>query len=63
MFATLSSLNEKPNGRDVFCVFSCLRASASENEESGLNYNFDMIHTSICSYMFIIILVDENIER
>lgn len=63
MFATLSSLNEKPNGRDVFWVFSCSRASASENEESGLNYNVDMVHTSMCSYMFIIILVDEKIER
>lgn len=63
VFVILFSLNEKLNGWDVFWVFFCFRVFVFENEESGLNYNVDMVYISMCLYMFIIILVDEKIER
>lgn len=44
VFVIWFSLNEKLNGWDVFCVFFCFRVFVFENEESSLNYNFDMIN-------------------
>lgn len=60
MCTTLSSLDKKQNGWDVFCVFFCSRSAKSENIESGLNYIFYMIHISIWSYLSNVILYRQH---